>query len=219
MDRLAQVDTWIFDLDNTLYPSSSAVFGQIHIRMAEYIGQYLGVDLETAKQVRSAMFRKYGQSLRGMIVEHGMDPQGYLDYVHDIDLSDLTADDQELRRCLEGLPGRRLIYTNGSAGHARNILEHLGVCALFDDIFDIVAADFVPKPEPVPFDTFLDRHGVAPSRAAFFEDMAVNLRPAAERGVTTVYVTADPETPHPDLAEHIHYTTDCVKRFLATRMA
>lgn len=218
-DRLSRVQTWIFDLDNTLYPASSAVFGQIHLRMAEYIAGYLGIGLAEAKEVRSALYHKYGQSLRGMILDHGMPPQGYLDYVHDIDLSSLAADDGELRRCLAALPGRRLIYTNGSAGHARNILAHLGVEDLFEGVFDIVAADFVPKPEPGPFDQFLSLHGIDPTQAAFFEDMAVNLKPAAERGVTTVYVTDDPDTPHPHLAEHIHFATDCVKRFLGARLA
>jgi len=211
-ELFSHVSTWVFDLDNTLYPGSSDVFAQIHRRMAEYIAQFLGCDLEQAKAVRREMFLKHGTSLVGMTREHAMPPEPFLDYVHDIDLSGLTRT-RGMRDALAALPGRRLVYTNGSTAHARNILAHLGLTDLFDDIFDIVASDYAPKPDPTAFDVFLGRHDVDPARAAFFEDMAVNLEPAHHRGMTTVLITTHKDTA-PAPMEHVHHVTHDLPAFL-----
>jgi putative hydrolase of the HAD superfamily len=216
--ELSHVDTWIFDLDNTLYPASSNLFPQVSRRMTDWVVQRFGLSFEAAREKQRNYYHKYGTTLRGLMLHDGVDPDDFLEYVHAIDLTDLPAD-QRLDGLIEALPGRKVIYTNGSRGHATRILAKLGIDRHFVEIFDIVAADFVPKPDPRPYDTMLERYAIDPARACMVEDMAHNLEPAKARGITTVWLqsAADADLPNggrpggayvdyaiDDLAEWLH---------------
>lgn len=185
--RLAGIDCWIFDLDNTLYPVESDLFAQIDARMGAFVSTALGLDAAGARRLQKAYFRDYGTTLRGLMANDGVDPAAYLDYVHDIDHS-VLAPAPGLDAALAALPGRKLVFTNGSARHAGKVLERLGVADRFDAVFDIAAAGFVPKPFAEPYDRLIAAHRVRGANAAFFEDSLANLAPAAARGMTTIWL-------------------------------
>ena len=187
MPTLGHVDTWVFDLDNTLYPATSELFSQIDRRMGGFIADLLGLDEAAARHLQKTYFLRYGTTLRGLMLEHGVAPEAFLEHVHDIDLAALVPDPR-LRDALAGLRGRRIVYTNGSARHAERVLARLGIAHLFDGIFDLVAAGYEPKPAGASFDRFLAAFSIVPGRAAMIEDMARNLVPAAARGMTTVWL-------------------------------
>ena len=209
------VDVWVFDLDNTLYPARSNLFDQVDRRMGEFVAGLLDLAYDEAKRVQKGFFRSHGSTLRGLMTEHAVDPVAFLDYVHDIDLAVIDPD-PALDRALAALPGRKLIFTNGSVTHAERVTERLGIQRHFEAVFDIVGSDYVPKPEPVPYDTFLKRYGVRPQAAAMFEDIARNLKPAFERGMTTVWLPGRNERAREGAEDgHIHHVTDDLAGFLA----
>ena len=181
------IETWVFDLDNTLYPAQHDLWHQIDARMKAYISEMLGVAPERAFEIQKDYYRRYGTSLRGLMIEHGMEPGAFLSHVHDIDLSGLDAAPR-LAAAVEALPGTKIVYTNGSEQHARNVLEKLGMGAHFAAVHDIVAAEFHPKPTEEAYRRFLDAHGVEPARAAMFEDLARNLEVPHRLGMATVLV-------------------------------
>ena len=195
-DRLppAQVETWVFDLDNTLYPASCSLFPQIDVRMRHFIAERLGLGLDQAFALQKSYYRQFGTTLRGLMLMHGIEPEAFLAYVHDIDHSVLEAAPR-LDAALAGLAGRKLIFTNGSQPHAVAVLERLGIARHFEGIFDIVASRFVPKPQPEGYDALIRRFAFDPRRAAMVEDIHRNLAPAAQLGMTTVWVRQDD---HPD---------------------
>ncbi len=208
--RVDHVVDWIFDLDNTLYPSTCELFAQIDKRMGEFIGHLLGLDRTEARQVQKQYFYQYGTTLRGLMVEHGLDPIDFLDYTHDIDLSPVVPS-PELDSVLGRLEGRKLIFTNATARHARNVVGRLGIGHHFDRIFDIAAADYTPKPDPAAYRVMVRRCGITPRRAALFEDIARNLEPAAALGMTTVWVKPHHEWAGAGLETddtHIHHVAD-----------
>ena len=212
---LGAVETWVFDLDNTLYPASSGLFPLVQERMNEYICRLLGVSLDDAKVLRAQFFREHGTTMHGLMAVHRIDPHEFMAFVHDVDLSCVPAN-PALVAALNGLSGRKLIYTNGSVPHAENLLKHLGISHYFDDIFDIVASDFAPKPAMAPFRIFVDRFGISPTRALMIEDMAKNLAPAAELGITTAWVKTDIDwAVVASEADHINYVVDDLAGFLA----
>lgn len=186
----AHVDTWVFDLDNTLYPVARGPYPQIDGRIRDYIARALNLGPDEAHRKQKEYFYTYGTSLLGLIREHGTDPGDFLAYVHDVDLDCIPADPL-LRAALEDLPGRKIVFTNADAPYAERVLERLGIAACFEGIFDIVAADYVPKPHKATYERMLARHGVAPRTAAMVEDLPRNLEPAAELGMTTVWVKND----------------------------
>ena len=215
------VDTWIFDLDNTLYPASCNLFAQVDRRMSEYIAKAIGVPREHARHLQKAYYRQFGTTLAGLMQVHKLKPGPFLDYVHDIDVS-VVPELPELAAAIAALPGRRLIFTNGSRRHAENVASRLGVLHLFEDICDIAALEYVPKPERAAFDQMLKLHGVAPAQSAMFEDMPHNLEVASDIGMTTVLVHSD-YIDHPaqlkirdwrELPGHIHYLTRDLTGFL-----
>jgi putative hydrolase of the HAD superfamily len=211
---LGAVETWVFDLDNTLYPASSGLFPLVQARMNEYIGNLLGVSLEDAKALRAQYFREHGTTMHGLMAVHRVDPHEFMAFVHDVDLS-VVPENPALVAALNGLSGRKLIYTNGSVPHAENLIRHLGISHCFDDIFDIVASDFAPKPAMAPLRVFIDRFGVKPSGALMVEDMAKNLAPAAEIGMTTAWVKTDVDwAAIASDADHINYVIDDLAGFL-----
>lgn len=217
----AGTEVWIFDLDNTLYPAKCNLFAEIDQRMGAYIARYLGVPFPYARHLQKAYYRQFGTTLSGLMRVHKMDPQAFLDYVHDIDLS-VLPELPELARKIERLPGRKLIFTNGSHRHAERVAEKLGVLHLFEGICDIVACEYVPKPDASAFDRMLARHCVDAARAAMFEDMPFNLEVPHKLGMTTVLVHSD-YMDHPVQKEmrrwqeppaHIHHMTDDLIGFL-----
>src|SRR5579859_2606492 len=211
---LGAVETWVFDLDNTLYPASCGLFPLVQERMNEYICRLLGVSLDEAKALRAKYFREHGTTMHGLMAVHRVDPHEFLAFVHDVDLSCVPAS-PALVMALEGLAGRKLIYTNGSVPHAENLLQHLGISHLFDDIFDIVASDFTPKPSAAPFREFIRRYGVEPTRALMIEDMARNLVPAAELGMTTAWVKTGVDwAAIASDADYINYVVEDLAGFL-----
>lgn len=222
----SHVDTWIFDLDNTLYPASCNLFAQVDLRMSEFIAKTIGVPREHARHLQKAYYRQFGTTLAGLMKVHKLPPGPFLEYVHDIDLSVVPAL-PDLAAAIAALPGRRLIFTNGSRVHAENVARKLGVLDLFDDICDIAAIEYIPKPEREAFDRMLKLHAVPAAQAAMFEDMPHNLVPASTLGMTTVLVHSD-YIDHPaqlkirewrELPDHVHYLTRDLTKFLVDEVS
>ncbi len=204
VDGFDHVRDWVFDLDNTLYPAACNLFGQIDVKIGEFVQDLLQVDQAEARRVQKQYFREHGTTLRGLMDRHGVNPEEFLDYVHEIDVSPVPPS-PDLEKALAALRGRKVIFTNGTTRHAENVLNRLGVAHHFNGIFDIADADYRPKPEPSVYRQLIERHGIEPHRAVFFEDMARNLAPAAALGMTTVWIRtdapwssmdADPQTIH-----------------------
>jgi putative hydrolase of the HAD superfamily len=209
---LSHVDTWIFDLDNTLYPPECDLFALIDDRMQAFVERSIGLGPVEARALQKRYYHEHGTTLAGLMANHGVDPREFLDEVHEISLDRLEPD-AELARGLRRLPGRRLVFTNGSERHARRVLDALGIEALFDEVFDIEACDLIPKPQPDAFARLIARHAVEPRAAAFFEDLERNLKPAAELGMTTVLVGPRAgDRP----AGFVHHHTEDLAGFLAS---
>ena len=219
MIAFRHIDTWVFDLDNTLYPASCRLFDQIDVKMGEFVSRALGMSYADAKKRQKELFYKHGTTLRGMMQEHGLKPEGFLEYVHNIDYSSIAAD-AVLAREIEKLPGRKLVFTAGTVAHATRAMDRLGVTHLFDDIYDIVHADYVPKPQRAPYDGFLKAHNVNPKRSAFFEDIARNLEVPHALGMVTVLVKSADNRDANHLNEgsdgpHVHHVTEHLAGFLS----
>lgn len=211
-------DSWIFDLDNTLYSPKAGIFAQIDVRMASYIGELLQLDAGEARRVQKHFFQKYGTTLSGLMAEHGIEPHHFLDYVHDIDMSGI-APNPELAALIARLPGKYYIFTNADVHYAEKMLRQLGLEGLFQGIFDIHAQAYLPKPAPASYDKLCAAFNINPKRAIFFEDMARNLKPAHALGMTTVWLNNGAESgnlgAHPDF---IDYETPDLAPWLAMRL-
>ena len=205
----SHVETWVFDLDNTLYPPEARLFDQIEVRMTDWVAGALGVDRAEADRLRRHYWATYGTTLAGLMEEHGIDPGPYLTDVHEISLDHLTVD-SALVTAIAALPGRRIVYTNGSEPYARRVIAARGLDGLFDAVYGVEHAGFHPKPRREAFDAVFGRDGLRPDRAAMFEDDARNLRAPHEMGLRTVHVapeaTGDP---------FIHHHTDDLAGFLS----
>ena len=184
---LAHIDSWIFDLDNTLYPASSDLFALIDERMTDYIARLRGCDMIEARTVQKEYFRDHGTTLAGLIADHDTDPHEFLDYVHEIAL-DRIAHDAVLVDAIAALPGRKFVFTNGDAPYAQRVLDRLGLAASFDGMHDIHAMDYVPKPAAQSYTALCDRFEIVPGCALFVEDMVRNLAPAKAIGMRTVWL-------------------------------
>jgi putative hydrolase of the HAD superfamily len=185
--EFAHIDTWVFDLDNTLYPHHLSLWQQVDERIRAYVSEFLKVSKEEAFRVQKDYYKRYGTTMRGLMAEHGMKPEDYLEFVHRIDHSPLTPN-AALGDALEKLPGRKLILTNGTRKHADAVMKRLDIDRHFEDVFDIAAADLDPKPLPRVYERFLKRHAVDPAKSAMFEDLARNLEVPHALGMTTVLV-------------------------------
>lgn len=195
---LAHVDTWVFDLDNTLYPVACGPYPQIDQRIRDFIARALGLDAEEARRRQKRYFHTYGTSLLGMSREHGTEPRAFLDYVHDVDLTCIPAD-RELDAALAALPGRKIVFTNADSAYSERVLARIGIRAHFEAIFDIEAADYLPKPHRATYERMLVQHRIDPRRSAMVEDLPRNLAPAAALGMTTVWIRNDGEWASRDL--------------------
>lgn len=218
----AHVREWVFDLDNTLYPHHTNLFAQIDVKMTSYVAELLQLPREEARKVQKDFYQRYGTTLSGLMENHGVDPDDFLEKVHDIDYS-WVAPDPALGEAIKALPGRKFIFTNGDRRHAERTAQQLGVLDHFDDIFDVVAADLVPKPAAATYDKFRALHRVDCERAAMFEDLARNLTVPKELGMKTVLVV--PHNFEPDFAEiweqdvetdQVDYVTDNLAAFLSS---
>lgn len=186
----AHIDTWVFDLDNTLYPHHVNLWQQVDVRIRDFVAQYLKVSKDEAFRIQKDYYRRYGTTMRGMMTEHGLNADDFLAYVHEIDHSPLEPN-PAMGAAIEKLPGRKLILTNGSRAHAGKVLERLGIGHHFEDVFDIIAAELEPKPAHRTYQRFLKMHGVDPAKAAMFEDLARNLVVPHDLGMTTTLVVPD----------------------------
>ena len=202
------VRTWVFDLDNTLYPPGARLFDQIEVRMTRYVMESLGVGRAEADRLRKHYWATYGTTLAGLMREHGVDPGPYLTSVHDIDFSVLEAD-AELAARIGALPGRRIVYTNGSAPYAARVLEARGLAGRFDAVYGVEHAGFLPKPEQAAFEAVFATDGTDPRAAAMFEDDIRNLAAPHAMGMRTVLVG-----PVAQAAAHVHHHTDDLAGFL-----
>ncbi len=208
---LTHVDVWIFDLDNTLYPPGSEFIALMEDRMTTFVARETGLARHEARALQKKYLNEHGTTLAGLMANHGVPPEPFLTEVHDVALDSLSRD-EALRTAIAGLPGRRLVFTNGDARHAERVLRHLELDDLFEDVFHIAAADYIPKPRPEAFARMVERHDVDPRGAVFFEDSERNLEPAARIGMTTVLV--GPRATD-CAADFVHYRTEALAPFLA----
>jgi putative hydrolase of the HAD superfamily len=204
-----QPAAWLFDLDNTLYPARCDLFAQTDRRIGEFISKLLDVHYDEAKRIQKDYWKTHGTSLRGLMTLHQVDPEPYLDYVHDIDYAPVDASPR-LDAALKQLTGRKIVFTNGTVRHAERVLERLGVAHHFEGIYDIVAADYVPKPEMVVYRDIVGRYGVDPTRAIMLDDIAVNLKPAHALGMRTVWIRTPESTQRAQglALDWIHHQTE-----------
>ena len=219
--RFAHVDTWVFDLDNTLYPAGSDLWPKIDARITVFLAHMLGLDGLSSRALQKYYYHRYGTTLRGLMAEHDISSDDFLAFVHDIDRSSLFPN-PALASAITSLPGRKLILTNGSHEHALRTAEKLGIDHMFEGIFDIVAANLVPKPAAETYQRFFDRHDVDPARSAMFEDIAHNLAVPHARGMATVLVIPKPDAvfnrePWEMVgasAAHVEFVTNDLEAFL-----
>jgi putative hydrolase of the HAD superfamily len=213
--RLGEVETWIFDLDNTLYPPSSNLFDQIDGRIGMYLQKMFSLGATDARTLQKQYFHDFGTTLHGLIQNHGTDPREFLDFVHDIDFLRIPAD-PDLAKAIERLPGRKIIFTNADVAYSNRVMERIGVLGLFDGIFDIEAADFIPKPHKSTYQRMLESNHIEPKTAAIIDDLPKNLVPAAELGMTTVWMRNDnwSELEAPTTLTEFDYVVDHLANWL-----
>ncbi|MCE2517346.1 MAG: pyrimidine 5'-nucleotidase [Alphaproteobacteria bacterium] len=210
---LNHITGWIFDLDNTIYPAESGLFPQVAERMTHYLEATFNLTRDDAFAMRRDLFERFGTTGRGLMEEHGMDPAEFLSFVHDIDLSEVVYD-EELDSTLGNLPGKKVIFTNGTTEHARRILEAYRIDHHFEYCYDIIEADHRPKPEAAIYDDMLARTGIDASQAVMLEDMQVNLKPAHDRGITTIWLDHELDWAKSGMtAPHIDYIARDLKSF------
>ena len=185
------IDTWVLDLDNTLYPPSTGLGDQINTRIREYLSNHFGTDEAGARRIQSELIASHGTTLRGLMTTEGIEAADYLAFEHSIDYSVLRPDGQ-LATAIAALPGRRFVFTNGSAYHAEQALDRLALTDHFDGIFDILAGNLIPKPYPASYRLFVDRFGIDPTQTAFFDDLQVNLDVPEQLGMATIWVGGEP---------------------------
>ncbi|MGB7269537.1 MAG: pyrimidine 5'-nucleotidase [Albidovulum sp.] len=209
-EHFSHIRDWVFDLDNTLYPPSARLFDQIEVKMTDFVMRSLGVAQPEADHLRDHYWRSYGTTLAGLMQEHGVDPAPYLVEVHDISLQHLTPD-PALNAAIRALPGRRIVYTNGSAPYARRVIAARGLAGAFDAVYGVEDAGFRPKPDRAAFEAIFAQDGIHPKRAAMFEDDSRNLAAPHAMGMRTVHVA-----PAPEPASFIHHHTDDLAAFLTS---
>ena len=214
MKEFKSIKYWIFDLDNTLYSGKTKVFEQVDKKMSKYISNKLNVSVDEAKKIQKNYFYEYNTTLNGMIKNHKIDPDEFLEFVHDIDI-DFLQKDPDLAKEIEKLEGKKIIFTNGSRKHAINITKKIGIDQYFDDIFDIVNANFIPKPAIEPYKKLVEKHKIDPKLCVLVEDIARNLKPAYEMGMKTIWIkNNEPWAKKFSDSDFINYKTNNLSEFL-----
>ncbi len=182
-----KIQNWIFDLDNTLYSAESGIFQQVHVLMGEYVSKKLKLDINKAKEIQKKYFIKHGTTLRGLMDNHNVDPDDFLKEVHKLDYS-IVGPNIKLNEELIKLNGKKIIYTNANLEHANNVLSRLNLENMFDEIFDIKLANYIPKPEIQPYKEVIEKYNLKPNQTAMFDDIAKNLVPAKKCGFTSIWI-------------------------------
>jgi len=214
MKSFKLIKYWIFDLDNTLYSGKTKVFEQVDKRMSKYISDKLNVTLEEARKIQKKYFHEYNTTLNGMIKNHKINPDEFLEFVHDINI-DFLQKDTELGKEIEKLNGKKIIFTNGSKKHALNVTKRIGIDKLFDDIFDIVDCNFIPKPSIEPYKKLVEKHKIDPKLCVLVEDIARNLKPAYEMGMKTIWIeNEEPWASKFSDSKFVNYKTNNLSEFL-----
>lgn len=211
-----KINTWIFDLDNTLYSADSGIFQQVHKLMGEFIAKNLNMELSEAKKLQSKYYKQHGTTLRGMMDNHGVDPDYFLEEVHRLDYS-IVGPNEKLNNELKRLKGRKIIYTNANKQHVVDVLQKINLSNFFDEVFDIKMANYIPKPEIKPYQQIIDLFNIDSKSSAMFDDIAKNLVPAKKVGFTPVWVDAGYENFSDDIKaskEHLDYQTRDLSLFL-----
>ena len=210
------VNTWVFDLDNTLYSADSGIFQQVSELMGKFVSKHLNINIKEAKKLQRKYYKKHGTTLRGMMDNHGVDPDTFLNEVHQLDYS-IVEPNKKLNEELSKLKGKKIIYTNANQQHVNEVLVRLELTNVFDDIFDIKMADYIPKPELNPYKQFVDKFNINPSCTAMFDDIAKNLVPAKNLGFTSVWINAGYENFSDDIVNSknsLDYETKDLSSFL-----
>ena len=214
MKKLQAIKCWIFDLDNTLYSGKTRVFEQVDKKMSKYISEKLNVNIVEAKEIQKNYFYEYNTTLNGMINNHKIDANEFLEFVHDVNI-DFLKKDSLLNEELMKLDGKKIIFTNSSRKHAMNVIRKIGIDQHFDDIFDIVDSEFVPKPDIVSYKKLVEKHKIDPKLCVFIEDIARNLKPAYEMGMKTIWIENDePWARKFSDSDFINYKTNNLPEFL-----
>ena len=211
-----KINTWIFDLDNTLYSADSGIFQQVHRLMGEFISKNLHMDMPEAKKLQSKYYKQHGTTLRGLMDNHGIDPDHFLDEVHRLDYS-IVGSNKILNEELYNLQGRKIIYTNANKKHVIDVLDRINLTNFFDEIFDIKMANYIPKPELKPYKQIIDLFNIEPKSSAMFDDIAKNLVPAKKVNFTSVWIDAGYENFSDDIKaskEYLDYSTRDLSLFL-----
>ena len=214
MNSFKSIKFWIFDLDNTLYSGQKKVFEQVDKKMSKYISEKLNITVEEARKIQKNYFHEYNTTLNGMIKNHKIDANEFLEFVHDIDI-DFLKKDEKLAEEMKKLEGKKIIFTNGSKKHAINVTRRIGIEQYFDGIFDIVDSDFIPKPSIEPYKKLVEKHKIDPKLSVLVEDIARNLKPAYEMGMKTVWIEND-ESWAKEFSESnfINYRTNNLSEFI-----
>ena len=199
-----KIDTWIFDLDNTLYSADSGIFQQVHKLMGKFIVEHLNVNINEAKNLQRKYYKKHGTTLRGLMDNHGIDPDFFLEEVHNLDYS-IVSPNLKLAKNLENLNGKKFIFTNANKKHADIILDKLQIANLFEGIFDIKMANYIPKPEIQTYEKLIETYNINPNKTIMFDDIAKNLVPASKIGFTTVWINVGHENFSDDIASSKKY--------------
>tara|TARA_Y100000588_G_C14126996_1_gene869872 strand:- start:602 stop:1279 length:678 start_codon:yes stop_codon:yes gene_type:complete len=211
-----KINTWIFDLDNTLYSADSGIFQQVHDLMGKFVSSHLNIDIEDAKIIQKNYYKQHGTTLRGMMDNHGVDPDHFLAEVHKLDYS-IVGPNHKLNEELKKLQGRKIIYTNANMQHALDVLKRIELSNFFDEIYDIKMANYIPKPEMAPYKEMIKQFDISPQNAAMFDDIAKNLVPAKNAGFTSVWIDAGYENFSDDIKaskKYLDHETTNITKFL-----
>ena len=211
-----KINTWIFDLDNTLYSADSGIFQQVHDLMGKFVSSHLDIDIEEAKIIQKNYYKQHGTTLRGMMDNHGVDPDHFLAEVHKLDYS-IVGPNHKLNEELKKIQGRKIIYTNANMQHALDVLERIELSNFFDEIYDIKMANYIPKPEMTPYKEMIKQFDISPQNAAMFDDIAKNLVPAKKVGFTSIWIDAGYENFSDDInssKKYLDFETNDLSVFL-----
>ena len=212
----SKIDNWIFDLDNTLYSADSGIFQQVHKLMGKFIKNYLNIETKKANEIQRKYYKKHGTTLRGMMDNHGVDPDYFLSEVHKLDYS-IVGSNNKLNMELKKLNGKKIIYTNANMEHVLNVLERIELSNFFDHVFDIKMANYIPKPQLTPYNHIVKKFDLNPSKSAMFDDIAKNLVPAKNVGFTSIWIDAGYENFSDDIKsskKYIDFETNDLSVFL-----